>query len=341
MSGASPLAGLDPPALFACAEAPRVALVAVSGGPDSMALLHLAAGWRDRGGPHIHAATVDHDLRPGSRAEAEAVGQWAGALKIPHSILTWTGDRPKARVQELARAARYRLLGDLAEKIGAEVLLTGHHADDQAETILFRLLRGSGVAGLAAMAPVSHRGGLRLVRPLLGLSKADLIAHCEALGQAFFQDPSNRDPRYARTHLKKVMADLAAEGLGRDELLRLGRRAARADEALRAYMEALRAKIAPLAGEDSFECPAGSLQSVPMEGLLRILEAEVARIGDAAPRLDRLERLTAGVAAALSEGEGFRASLAGALVSVTPSGRLLVVKAPPRRPKGSQPPPEA
>ena len=341
MSGASPLAGLDPLALFACAEAPRVALLAVSGGPDSMALLHLAACWRDKGGPQIHAATVDHDLRPGSRVEAEAVAQWAAGLAIPHSILTWTGDRPKARVQELARDARYRLLGDLAEKIGAEVLLTGHHADDQAETILFRLLRGSGVAGLAAMAPVAQRGGLRLVRPLLGLPKADLIAHCEALGQAFFQDPSNRDPRYARTHLKKVLADLAAEGLGRDELLRLGRRAARADEALRAYVEALRASIAPLVGDNSFECPAGSLRPVPMEALLRILEAEVARIGDAMPRLDRLERLTAGVAAAIAAGEGFRASLAGALVSVTPGGRLLVVKAPPRRPKGSEPPPEA
>jgi len=338
---ASTLAGLDPRALFACAGTPRIALVAVSGGPDSMALLHLAALWRDRGGPQIHAATVNHDLRPGSRAEAEAVGQWAAALAVPHSILTWIGERPKARVQELARAARYRLLCDLAEKIGAAVLLTGHHGDDQAETVLFRLLRGSGVAGLAAMAPVAQRGDLRLVRPLLGLSKADLIAHCEALGQTFFQDPSNRDPRYARTNLKKVIADLGAEGLGRDELLRLGRRAARADEALRAYVEALRAKIAPLVREDSFECPAGSLRPVPMEALLRILEAEVARIGDAAPRLDRLERLTAGVAAALSEGEGFRASLAGALVSVTPAGRLLVVKAPPRRPKGSQPSSEA
>ena len=341
MSGASPLAGLDPLTLFACADAPRIALVAVSGGPDSMALLHLAAGWRDRGGPQIHAATVDHDLRPGSRAEAEAVGQWAAALQIPHSILTWTGERPKARVQELARAARYRLLGELAEKIGAEVLLTGHHADDQAETILFRLLRGSGVAGLAAMAPVSPRGGLRLVRPLLDLSKADLIAHCEAVGQAFFQDPSNRDPRYARTNLKPLLANLATQGLGRDELLRLGRRAARADEALRAYVEALRTSIAPLVDSHSFECPAGTLHTVPMEALLRILEAEIVRIGDAAPRLDRLESLTAKVAAAIASGQSFRASLAGALVSVTPAGRLLVVKAPPRRLRASEPPPEA
>ncbi len=336
MSQGSPLAGLDPRALFACAGAPRIALVAISGGPDSMALLHLAARWRDSGGPQIHAATVDHDLRPGSRAEAEAVAQWAAALQIPHSILTWTGDRPRARVQELARAARYRLLADLAGEIGAEVLLTGHHADDQAETILFRLLRGSGVAGLAAMAPVSRRGALALVRPLLALSKADLVAHCEALGQGFFQDPSNRDPRYARTTLKKVLIDLAGQGLGREELLRLGRRAARADEALRAYVEGLRASLAPLVGDDSFECDAEPLRSVPMEALLRILEAEVARIGDAAPRLDRLESLAAKVEAAMAKGEPFRASLAGTLVSVTPSGRLLVVKAPPRRQKPAE-----
>ena len=124
---------------------------------SAQALLHLAARWRDSGGPQIHAATGDHDLRPGSRAEAEAVAQWANALQIPHTILTWTGERPRARVQELARAARYRLLEDLATRIGAEVLLTGHHADEQAETILFRLLRGSGVAGLAALAPVPAR----------------------------------------------------------------------------------------------------------------------------------------------------------------------------------------
>ena len=341
MSGASPLAGLDPLTLFACAKAPRVALVAVSGGPDSMALLHLAAGWRDSGGPQIHAATVDHDLRPGSRAEAEAVARWAAALRVPHSILTWTGERPKARVQELARAARYRLLGEFAAEIGAEALLTGHHADDQAETILFRLLRGSGVAGLAAMAPASQRDHLRLVRPLLGLSKADLIAHCEAVGQAFFQDPSNRDPRYARTNLKPLLANLAAQGLGRDELLRLGRRAARADEALRAYVDSLRTSLAPDLGSDRFKCAAEALRSVPLEALLRILEAEIARIGDAAPRLDRLESLAAGVAEAIASGRSFRASLAGALVSVTPAGALLVVKAPPRRQKVSEAPPEA
>jgi tRNA(Ile)-lysidine synthase len=123
--------------------------------------------------------------------------------------------------------------------------------------------------------------------------------------------------------------------------LRLGRRAARADEALRAYVEGLRASLAPLVGDDSFECDAEPLRSVPMEALLRILEAEVARIGDAAPRLDRLESLTAQVEAAIAKGEPFRASLAGTLVSVTPSGRLLVIKAPPRRQKPAERSPEA
>ena len=331
MSGDAPAGELDPLALFACAGAPRCALVAVSGGPDSMALLHLAARWRDRGGPLIEAATVDHDLRPGSRAEAEAVALWADELNIPHRILTWTGERPKTRLQERARAARYRLLEDMAREIGAEAVLTGHHADDQAETIVFRLLRGSGVAGLAAMAQVSPRVGFRLVRPLLDLTKADLVAFCGSVGQPFFTDPSNRDPRFARTDLKRVLALLEAEGLGGAELLRLGRRAARAEEALRACAAELCASLAPLTEQDRFECPAEPLRNVPLELLLRLLETQIARIGDAAPRLERLESLAAGVSAALTQETVFAGTLAGALVRVTRAGRLVVVKAPPRR----------
>ena len=322
--------------IFACAGAPAIALVAVSGGPDSMALLHLAARWRDGGGPRVHAATVDHDLRPGSLAEARSVAEWARALNIPHAILTWTGERPKARVQELARQARYRLLGERAAEIGAQVVLTGHHADDQAETILFRLLRGSGLAGLSAMAPVSQRENFRLVRPLLELSKADLVTLCEAVGQPFFRDPSNLDPRFARTDLKRALAVLEAEGLGKGELLRLGRRAARAEEALRAYVAGLRASLRPLMEEGRFECAAKALQPIPMEALLRMLEAEITRIGGSSPRLDRLESLAGQVRAAILGEKPFRGTLAGALVSVTRAGLLVVVKAPPRGPRAQE-----
>ena len=324
--------------LFACAGAPARVLVAVSGGPDSMALLHLAARWRDLGGPKVHAATVDHDLRPGSRAEAEQAALWAQALDIPHAILTWTGERPKTKLQERARAARYRLLEGFAREIGAEVLLTGHHADDQAETILFRLLRGSGVGGLAAMAQVSQRGGYRLVRPLLHHAKADLIAFCGSVGQAYVEDPSNRDPRFARTDLKRLLALLEPEGLGTDALLRLGRRAARAEDALRAGLADWRRRLAPAVSETRFECEAALLRTAPMEILLRLLEAEISRLGDGAPRLDRLERLAAGVSAAIA-GEGvFAGTLAGALVRVTRRGRLTVAPAPPRRAPPCAPP---
>ena len=296
-----------------------------------MALLHLAARWRDLGGPEVHAATVDHDLRPGSRAEAEQVAVWAEKLAIPHDILTWTGERPRTKLQELARAARYRLLEGHARQIGAEVVLTGHHAGDQAETILFRLLRGSGVGGLAAMAQVSERGAYRLVRPLLHLPKADLIAFCESVGQAWVTDPSNRDPRFARTDLKRVLALLEAEGLGAEELLRLGRRAARAEEALRASLADWRTRLEAAARADRFECEAARLLDMPLEILLRLLEAEIARLGDGAPRLDRLERLGAGVSAAIVGGSLFSGTLAGALVRVTRAGRLVVAPAPPRK----------
>jgi len=303
-----------------------------------MALLHLAARWRDLGGPQVHAATVDHDLREGSRAEAEQVALWARALKVPHAILTWTGERPKTKLQERARAARYRLLEGFAREIGAEVLLTGHHAGDQAETILFRLLRGSGVGGLAAMAQVSQRGSHRLVRPLLHHAKADLISFCAAVGQAYVEDPSNRDPRFARTDLKRLLALLEPEGLGTGELLRLGRRAARAEEALRAGVADLRARLSPLITEDRFECEAALLRDVPLELLLRLLEAEISRLGEGAPRLDRLERLGAGVSAAIASAGVFAGTLAGALVRVTRRGRLTVNPAPPRRATQSKSP---
>jgi len=110
----------------------RSLLLAVSGGPDSVALMLLCAGWRDRASHDIAVATVDHGLRPESRAEAERVGDWARALGFAQHLLTWTGDKPATRIQERARDARYRLLADCAQRIGADAIVTAHHADDQA-----------------------------------------------------------------------------------------------------------------------------------------------------------------------------------------------------------------
>ena len=150
-----------------------VALLAVSGGPDSTALLAMAVEWARRAAkaPRLAAATVDHGLRNESADEAAAVGALCARLGVPHRVLVWSGDKPKTRIQERARAARYALLGAHASEIGAKAIVTAHHLDDQAETALFRLLRGSGVGGLRAMAASADRG--RFVSAVLSQAVID------------------------------------------------------------------------------------------------------------------------------------------------------------------------
>jgi tRNA(Ile)-lysidine synthase len=176
--------------------------VGVSGGPDSMALAILADRWaRARGGAAC-ALIVDHRLRPESPAEAETVGAWLAGRGIAHAVLVWRGPKPATGIQEAARAARYRLLGEWCAARGCLHLLTAHHRDDQVETYLIRRRAGSGVDGLAGMSAVRELRQLRLVRPLLGIPKARLVAFLEAEGQAYVQDPSNRNVTFERARLR-------------------------------------------------------------------------------------------------------------------------------------------
>jgi tRNA(Ile)-lysidine synthase len=176
--------------------------LAVSGGPDSLALLLLAA--RARPG-RVRAATVDHGLRPESVGEAAIVAARCAELGVPHDILS-VAVEPGASLQAQAREARYAALGEWAGRQGLAAVATAHHADDQAETLLMRLARGSGVGGLAgireerALAP-----GVRLIRPLLGLRKADLVAVVEGAGWRGVDDPSNHDPRHDRTQARALL----------------------------------------------------------------------------------------------------------------------------------------
>jgi tRNA(Ile)-lysidine synthase len=183
--------------------------VAVSGGPDSLALLLLAAAARPG---LIEAATVDHGLRPEARGEAEVVAGICAQLGVPHAILTarWS-EVPETAVQERARAQRYRLLGYWAEERGLDALATGHHADDQAETLLMRLARGSGARGLAAMRPRSIAPGshMRLIRPLLGWRRSELEGVCAAAGIAVLADPSNDDERFERVRVRNALGALS------------------------------------------------------------------------------------------------------------------------------------
>ncbi len=222
---------------------------------------------------------------------------------------------PRPRIQERARAARYRLLCGRARDIGATAIVTAHHADDQAETALFRLTRGSGVAGLAAMAIASRVDGLALLRPLLGFRKAALERLCAEAGHPYFRDPSNENPAYARVRLRRLAATLAAEGLDVEALLRLSARAARAEEALAWSAEQAASTLPAERGEKRFRVAAEALRALPRELLLRLLAAEIARIGSGEPRLERLERAGARLADALATETRFKTTLGGATVT--------------------------
>jgi tRNA(Ile)-lysidine synthase len=319
--------------LFAPLARARGILLAVSGGPDSTALLLMAARWaRGRDRPGIGVATIDHGMREGSREEAEAVAALSKRLGLSHRCIEWRGPKPTSRIQERAREARYQLLGDCAREIGADFLVTAHHADDQAETVLFRLLRGSGIAGLRGMDSAATRDGLTLARPLLGLAKSELIAFCKAHGEAFARDPSNLDPRYKRTHLRRLAGVLAREGLGPGEIARLSRRAARMEEAVAAQSAAAAARLgwtSPLDLRD-----AEALFGEPLEIAQRLLASEIARVTGKASReirLDRIETLTEALQQARADGRAMRANIGGASISLSAKGALRVTPEAPRR----------
>ena len=179
--------------------------IAVSGGPDSIALLLLAAAARPG---RIEAATIDHALRPGARAEAEMVADLCRTMGVPHAILTARWEQtPETAIQERARGERYRLLGYWAEERWLSAIATAHHAEDQAETLLMRLARGAGVKGLASMrargiAPGAH---VRLVRPLLGWRHSELEQMCADAGVTPAHDPSNDDERFERVRIRHAL----------------------------------------------------------------------------------------------------------------------------------------
>jgi tRNA(Ile)-lysidine synthase len=339
-----PISEDEAAALFgALAECPAL-VVAVSGGPDSTALLWLTARWRSRltQGPTLVAVTVDHGLRPESASEVRAVKRLAKKLNVDHQTVRWTGRKPATGIQEAAREARYRLLSEAARKAGAGHILTAHTLDDQAETVLFRMARGSGVSGLAGMGftagvPAVEGRDIVLVRPLLLVSKARLIATLKAAKLAYSVDPSNADPRFARPRLRALLPALAREGLTAERLGRLARRVARIDEVLVKTVNAAQAVLCPEpwppAGPVSVDLEA--FLNLPAEVGLRLLARMIACVGnEGSAGLAQLETLYAALMAAAglpgAPPQRFRRTLAGAAVTLV-QGQLTVERAPPRR----------
>ena len=308
---------------------PRIA-VAVSGGSDSLALCLLADRWaRVRGGT-VHALTVDHRLRPESGAEARQVGRWLAAYGIAHSTLRWRGTRGRSRIQEEARGARLALLTGWCRRARVLHLLLGHQREDQAETALQRLVRGSGIDGLAAMAPVRLAlepagGGVRLLRPLLPVPREALRATLARRGQPWIDDRSNRDMHHARPRLAHALAHLGAEGLSAARLARSASRAARDRAALDRLVGDLLATCAHPSSAGFVTLDPDALRRAPPALALRVLGCAVTTVSGAPhpPRLKRLERLADRV---LGE-RGSAATLGGCRV-VPRDGRLIVCREP-------------
>ena len=316
-------------ALFAPLEG-RALLIAVSGGPDSTALLLMAAEWAARGGTaRLAVATVDHRLREESASEAASVAALAGRLGVPHATLVWTDAKPATRLMERAREARYRLLIEHARAIRSEAIVTAHHANDQAETVLFRLLRGSGLAGFAGIAAMSQRGDVTIARPLLRVPKGALIAFCRARGVPFVEDPTNAEPAYARTRLKPLLAGLAEEGLDADGFARFARRMAEADEAIERAAAELDARLAAQGPID-----ARGLAAAPIAVVQRVLIRRIAAAGgrgESRIGLEQVEALATRLIDALAVGRPMAANVAGALVRLTAKGALGFGPEPARR----------
>jgi tRNA(Ile)-lysidine synthase len=324
-------------ALFDGLAGLRGLLLAVSGGSDSTALLFIAARWakKRKRAPKLLAVTVDHGLRPEARREAATVKRLARRLGVPHRTLRWRGVKPKTGLQEAARIARYSLLAEAAVRAGYEHILTAHTLDDQAETVLLRLARGSGLTGLAGMAhasalPVGAETAIFLVRPLLRIPKSRLVATLKAAGIGHSEDPSNYDPRFTRARLRMLMPALAREGLDARGLMRLAVRMRRAEATIEFAVGAARAALAPgpwrERGPIVFD--AARFRDLPAEVALRLLGRAVAQTGDEGPvELGKLEQL---YEVLRQSRPPLRRTLAGALITLA-AERLTIERAPARR----------
>ena len=320
--------------LFADWKAAPAIVLAVSGGPDSIALMWLAARWRRAlaRGPQLIAVTVDHGLRPEAAREARDVKRLAASLDLLHRTLRWTGAKPKTGLPAAAREARYRLLAQAARRCGATHILTAHTRDDQAETLLMRMLRGSGIAGLAAMTRETDRGGVRLARPLLDVSKSQLVATLKKAGIGFADDPTNRDTAFTRPRLRVLMPALADEGGDSRNLARLASRLARANAAIEVLADGAERYLALQGYDPARGYDAAAFVALPDEIRLRLLKRAIDRFGHEGPaELGKVETLLVALDLAAGAGEGkLRSTLAGALISLD-KGRIRVEPAPPRR----------
>lgn len=271
--------------------------IAFSGGPDSLALLILAAQWAARSKNRtIIAFTVDHGLRTEAAAEARHCARIAKSLGVTHRILHWHGDKPESGIQAAARQARYALLEEACVHEKLDSLLVAHHLEDQAETFLLRLARGSGVDGLAGMAAsrqlhnAQGAPSVRLLRPLLDVPRASLRAVVTKSGLKAIEDPSNENPKFDRVKVRQMAQALSSLGLSAQRLADTASNMARAREALEAQTDTFFQSDSKLRDTGCIEIDARAFLALPQEIALRVLAEALRHVGasDYPPRFDAL-----------------------------------------------------
>lgn len=300
--------------------------VGLSGGGDSVALLHLLARWaKTRKATPPVALIVDHGLRKSSASEAKKAAQLAEDLGLTAHILVWKGRKPDADIEAVAREARYRLMGEWCRMNGVASLYLAHTRDDQAETFLLRLARGSGLDGLSAMRtrgsyPLDEYSDLLVLRPLLGASRDALRDFLKAEKVSWSDDPMNDDPRFARVRIRQAWPLLEEIGLGRMRLADAAAHLARARDALDTVTEAVlmracRAKKGVILVE-----PAALTAAPPEVGLRALARILMAVSGqEYRPRFVRLERLFGMIASGLEAG----VTLHGCRIGPAPKARAI------------------
>jgi len=288
--------------------------VAVSGGGDSMALGFLLWQFANKHKIELHILTVDHGLRTDSAIEAKKVATWVKNWpSAVHKTLKWIGDKPKTRIQEEARKARYALMADYCSKQKISYLFLAHHGDDQVETFLFRLAKGSGLDGLAVMPALQKQGALTLVRPLLEARHEDLIAVCKKNKLNWVEDPSNDSDKYARVRLRQSQEALEREGLTTDRVLTLSKRLTRVRKALEQLTETAEKYCLLKRRSERIEIDLEKFLIQPEEIGLRILQNGITCLGGKRaypPSLQILESITSQI----YESDAFRAATLGGCV---------------------------
>ncbi len=293
-------------------QVPKGAIgIAVSGGSDSLALLVLSAAWAHETKRSIAVVTVNHGLRAEAGDEADSVARLCREMGLAHDILHWQDWDGDGNLQNAARNARKALISRWAQQRGIETVLTGHTKDDQAETFLMRLARGSGVDGLAAIHPIQRADNIVWMRPLLSLGRHDLRGLLQAEGLIWAEDPSNDDRRFTRVRFRQAQAELEELGLGIDVLAQTAERLQSARQALEIATQTLAHEIAQPRESGSVRLQIAPLRAAPAELQYRLVAHSLRWVASSPyrPRFDSLKRLVGGILT------GRKQSLSGCLIA--------------------------